>query len=93
MPWGKYDHLDHYHFIYEMEDKHHLHPDAISYIRGLVSRIEEYENQQDEFDSELVRLGGEIEQLESDKLELQEDLIGANDLIEELKSQLETKND
>lgn len=91
MPWGQYDHLDHYRFLCEMEDKHHLHPDAISYIRGLVSRIEEYENQQDEFDSELMRLGSEIDQLKTDKFELEEDLIEANDLIKELKSQLEKK--
>lgn len=91
MPWGKFDHLDHYHFLCEMEDKHHLHPDAISYIRGLVSRIEDHENQQDEFDKELTQLQSEIEELESDRLELEEDLIEANDLIKELKSQLEKK--
>lgn len=90
MTWGKYSHLSTYHFLQALEAEG-VHPDAISYIRGLVSRIEEYENQQDAFDKELTQLQSEIEELESDRLELEEDLIEANDLIKELKSQLEKK--
>lgn len=64
MTWGKYSHLSTYHFLQALEAEG-VHPDAIIYIRGLVSRIEEYENQQDEFDSELGRLDGEIELMNS----------------------------